>query len=572
MLIENPTFVDIETNGFLDVLDTVHCLALAEGDAPVELLVGYQPIAQRVSTWSSRKAPREASQNASQTASRKVVLVAHNGIAFDIPALAKVFGLREADVVVIDTLVLSRLVFPDMSPDDDMLVLRGKLPARLMGSHSLEAWGYRLGCHKGDYAGGWEEYNPEMGVYCKQDVEVLRKLYKHILKQMPSLESVELEHAVQHIVQRQVRHGVCFNVERAIELNAELRGAIITVEKNLKATFGAWYRATRSDGAGAHIFVPSRDNAKLGYVAGAALCPVELVEFNPGSRAHITKVLLDAGWKPEKFTDAGNPKVDEEVLAGVDHPHVQKILAYLLLKKRLGQLSDGENGWLRLVRKGRIHGSVNTNGAVTGRMTHAAPNLAQVPSVKKGKNDAGEEVVLYGESGGWGYEMRDLFVAPRGKRLVGCDAAGLELRMLGHYMGRYDNGAYANVVVSGDIHTANQHAAGLPSRSNAKTFILRQRDDLLATARLKLRELSEHPTGLSEGNTERSAAVKCRRYPGPERVRKMCRVGELSDVREESCSLHPLADFPAVNVQRLSREGVHPSGWKRVAPPPRVKI
>lgn len=507
MLTTKPIYIDIETNGFLDVLDTVHCLGAADGDAPVELIVGHQPIAKRVSSWASQKA------------SGKMHLVAHNGIAFDIPALAKVFGLDEADVVVVDTLVLSRLVFPDMSPDDDKLVLRGKLPARLMGSHSLEAWGYRLGCHKGDYTGGWAEYNDDMGVYCVQDVEVLRKLYKHILAQMPSLESVELEHQVQHIVQRQVRHGVCFNVERAIELNAELTSALRTLERDLKATFGAWYRAARSDGAGAHIFVPSRDNAKLGYVAGAALCPVERVEFNPGSRAHITKVLLDAGWKPEKFTEAGNPKVDEEVLAGVDHPHVKKILAYLLLKKRLGQLSDGDNGWLRLVRRGRIHGQVNTNGAVTGRMTHSSPNLAQVPSVKKGKNDAGVEVVLYGEAGGWGYEMRDLFCVPRGRKLVGCDASGLELRMLAHYMGRYDDGAYGNIVVSGDIHTANQHAAGLPSRSNAKTFILTHRDDLRVTARLKLRELRGPPTGMSGDNPERSAAGRRRRanrqFQGP---------------------------------------------------------
>lgn len=480
MLIPNPIYFDIETNGFLDVTNTVHCMGVAVGDAPVSLHVEPQGISSVLDSWESEQA----------------TLVAHNGIAFDIPALAKVYDLDASKLVVIDTLVLSRFIFPDMAPEDDKLVLKGKLPARLIGSHSLEAWGYRLGCHKGDYEGGWEEYSEEMGVYCKQDVEVLRKLYKHLLAQAPAMEAVELEHQVQTIIQRQVRHGVCFNVDAAIELNAVLSDKMVHLERDLKATFGKWFQPSKTREGVIKTWTPARDNARLGYCAGAELTPIELVEFNPGSRTHITKVLLDAGWVPEKFTEAGNPKVDEEVLAGVDHPHVKKILAYLLVKKRLGQLSDGDNGWLKQVKRGRIHGSVNTNGAVTGRMTHASPNLAQVPSVKKGKNSAGEVVVLHGEAGGWGYEMRDLFTVPAGKKLVGCDASGLELRMLAHYMGRYDNGKYGQEVVSGDIHTANQKAAGLPTRDNAKTFILRiSWDDLGETPWLKPRELREHPTG-----------------------------------------------------------------------------
>lgn len=491
MLIDQPIYFDIETNGFLEELDTVHCLGLAVGDAPVDLHIYDDKIAGVVYSWEETQA----------------TVVAHNGIAFDIPALTKVFGMDAAKIKVIDTLVLSRFIFPDLAPEDDKLVLKGKLPARLIGSHSLEAWGYRLGCHKGDYAGGWEEYTPEMGEYCKQDVEVLRKLYKHLLAQTPAQEAVELEHQVQTIIQRQVRQGVCFNVDKAIELNAELSDKLVHLERDLKATFGKWFQASKDREGKIKTWTPARDNARLGYVAGAELTPVELVEFNPGSRTHITKVLLDAGWKPEKFTDSGNPKVDEEVLAGVDHPHVKKILAYLLVKKRLGQLADGANGWLKLAKRGRIHGNVNTNGAVTGRMTHASPNLAQVPSVKKGKNEAGEEVVLFGEAGGWGYEMRDLFCVPAGRKLVGCDASGLELRMLAHYMGRFDKGAYGAVVVGGDIHSANQAAAGLPTRSNAKTFILTNRDDLGVTPRLKLRELRGPPTGYSGGNPERSFAV-----------------------------------------------------------------
>ena len=126
-----------------------------------------------------------------------------------------------------------------------------------------------------------------------------------------------------------------------------------------------------------------------------------------------------------------------------------------MLQKRIGQLAEGDQAWLKQVRKGRIHGSVNPNGAVTGRATHSFPNIAQVPS-------SGAE---------YGKECRELFIVPSGWVLMGSDASGLELRCLGHYMAKYDGGAYIREILEGDIHTANQKAAGLEQRSQAKTFI-----------------------------------------------------------------------------------------------------
>jgi DNA polymerase I-like protein with 3'-5' exonuclease and polymerase domains len=126
-----------------------------------------------------------------------------------------------------------------------------------------------------------------------------------------------------------------------------------------------------------------------------------------------------------------------------------------MLQKRIGQLSEGNNGWLKLVKKGKLHGRVNPNGAVTGRATHQNPNLGQVPSL----------------SSEYGKECRDLFTVPKGWKLMGADASGLELRCLAHYMHRYDNGEYVDVVLNGDIHTVNQIAAGLPSRADSKRFI-----------------------------------------------------------------------------------------------------
>jgi DNA polymerase I-like protein with 3'-5' exonuclease and polymerase domains len=148
--------------------------------------------------------------------------------------------------------------------------------------------------------------------------------------------------------------------------------------------------------------------------------------------------------------------VDEDVMKELDYPEAPLLTEYLMVSKRLGQLSEGDAAWMKLVTsKGFIHGSINPNGAVTGRATHMRPNISQVPN--------GEAV--------YGHDCRDLFGVPEGWLLVGADASGLELRCLAHYMARWDKGEYGNVLLNGDIHSVNQKAAGLPTRANAKTFI-----------------------------------------------------------------------------------------------------
>jgi DNA polymerase I-like protein with 3'-5' exonuclease and polymerase domains len=162
------------------------------------------------------------------------------------------------------------------------------------------------------------------------------------------------------------------------------------------------------------------------------------------------------GWVPKEFTKTGVPQIDESVLEKLEYPEAKLLNQLFLVEKRIGQLAEGTQAWLKQVsRMGRIHGSVNTNGAVTGRMTHSNPNLAQVPSSSAYK----------------GHECRALFGPPKGMVQIGADASGLELRCLAHFMSRWDDGAYANAVLNGDIHTVNQEAAGLPTRNQAKTFI-----------------------------------------------------------------------------------------------------
>jgi len=179
------------------------------------------------------------------------------------------------------------------------------------------------------------------------------------------------------------------------------------------------------------------------------------IPFNPASRQQIADRLMKKGWTPQEFTPSGEPKVDEKILAGIEMPEAKLLTEFLMLNKRLGQLGNGKQAWLKLEKKGRIHGRVNHMGAVTSRCTHSDPNVAQVPS----------------GTAAFGEECRSLFHAPKGFTLLGADASGLELRCLAHYMSRYDGGKYGKEILEGDIHTANQLAAGLQTRPQAKTFI-----------------------------------------------------------------------------------------------------
>ena len=199
-----------------------------------------------------------------------------------------------------------------------------------------------------------------------------------------------------------------------------------------------------------------RDNKKRGIKANVPIPVIKRETFNPNSRQHIADRLIAVlGWKPKTFTPTGQPEINEKVLDELKYPEAKIISEYLMIQKRLGQLSDGNQAYLKLNKRGKIYGKVITNGAVTGRCTHHSPNLAQCVS----------------SNSPFGKEFRSLFYSPTSMAFVGCDFSGLELRVLGHYLHNYDNGDFSQKLLENDIHTENQKSAGLSSRAKAKTFI-----------------------------------------------------------------------------------------------------
>jgi len=343
-----------------------------------------------------------------------VSVCGHNLIGYDLPVLKRLWGLSVAPERVVDTLVLSRLYDPSRQ-----------------GGHSLRAWGETLGFPKGDHS-DWSKLSTEMIDYCMRDVEVTEAVHKQLVRDMAdfSPESIELEHKVQFAIQQQERNGWLLDQGLAHELCATFKERMNEIEEELQAKFPPIVTERWSEKTGKRL----KDSVEV---------------FNVGSRQQIAKRLSGLGVRFDKVTDKGNPIVDEAVLDTIDLPEARVISEYLMLQKRYAQV----NSWLEHVKEdGRVHGRVISNGAVTGRMTHQSPNMAQVPA----------------SHSPYGHECRSCWTVPEGKKLVGFDASGLELRMLAHYM---NDKEFTDVLLTDDIHTRNQMAAGLETRPQAKTFI-----------------------------------------------------------------------------------------------------
>lgn len=483
--------------------------------------------------------------------------VAHNGLTFDEDAIPLVYPWwkPKEGSSLIDTIVWSRFIYPDIhraGPNG------WKVPGHMKKNHSLAAWGYRLGEHKGEYKGGWLQWNEDMQSYGEQDTVVLAKLFKWLRAQEPAPVASELEHEFASIIRRQERRGFGFDHEKALVLLASLQQEETTLETSLIESFGEWWdygkpantKAAYEEGPSASdeddedmddpeeqakrkarwevqedfakVVTPTKTRRakiegyaeievtplspttglplkprltkpSIQYSSMVPFTPMKRTEFNPSSRTHVQKRLkVKYGWVPEKFSKGGKskgpqPVIDDDVLSALPYPEAKGLAKYFLLQKRIGQLATGRKAWLKMVREThlptgqtiyRIHGRVNTNGAVTGRCTHSNPNVAQVPKNTAGVKDYPDSPILHGST------CRDLFIPIAPYELWGFDGSSLELCMLAHYVSKYDKGEYATIVSEGkkelgtDPHSWLRDLIGVDiigkgeaGRDNAKTVM-----------------------------------------------------------------------------------------------------
>lgn len=445
-------FFDIETNGLYYSVTKAHCMVIIDQDGNI-----------------SKYRPHEVQEGAKRLLDALAggdFICGHNVINYDIPVLEKLYPDfvvdRKYRPQVIDTLVIARLIYGNIKDSDAGRLKVGTLPRNLYGKQSLKAWGYRLGNLKGTYAeqeDAWEQFNEEMLSYCVQDVQVTKDLYNYLMRSNYPQKPIDLEHEAQWLMAKQERNGFPFDMEKAQALLRTLTERFAVLDTQLRSKIPQ---------IPDKVFIPKRDNKTKGYIKGVPIQRYK--DFNPGSRDQILWVIKNKyNYMPNNedlFDDNGKLKIDDETFTFIQEdttaPTELRSLAgvfneYLIVAKRIGQLSTGKEAWLKHYHTddGCIHGSVNPCGAVTGRATHSNPNIAQVPRV----------------GNPYGRECRELFRPPEGWWQVGVDASGLELRCLAHFMYPYDGGAYAHEILNGDIHTANQKAAGLPERNQAKTFI-----------------------------------------------------------------------------------------------------
>jgi DNA polymerase I-like protein with 3'-5' exonuclease and polymerase domains len=390
---------DAEGNGLVDDASAVHCVVVADLDS--DQINEYGP--------AQITAALEHLAHANY-------LTGHNISGYDLPLLQRLHNWTPSpDCVVMDTLIASRLILPHLGDLDAQAAAMGD-PAlgKLRGSHSLEAWGARLGIPKiGAEITDWSAWTPAMQGRCAGDVAICKALWRFLQPDGYSQQALELEHRTLPICNRITADGVPFDREAAELLRQKWEARRTELKAQLQQ---------------------------------------QLPGTNPNSRLQIGRLLEARGWIPERRTEKkGQPVIDDELLESLPsiYPEFAGLAEHDLLRRRLAQLSNGNQAWLKhIADDGRIHGGLVPIGTPHSRAKHLSPNLAQVPNAKKG--------------GAYAAECRDLFRAPMGWAFVTCDQANLQDRAFAHYLSEFDDGAYVHAFLNGiDQHWESGIALGL---------------------------------------------------------------------------------------------------------------
>ncbi len=400
---------DIEADALLPDLSKCHCFGIKE--------FGKNEVDPRRTIYADHAGYRPISE-ALERLSDADLIVMHNGIGYDAPVIIQLYG---SDAIspgkVYDTLVASRFKNPTQR------------------AHSLGYLGEQLGYEKGAFS-DFTKFTDEMADYCHRDLEVTEKVFEQLWTGEIS-DALALEFRFARVMALQEQHGFRLDVTKAQALESELRQEQLDIERSLQSIWLPKIVERVSEKTGRKL----KDKIEV---------------FNPSSRKQIGERLTEQyGWKPRHYTPSGQPKIDETVLDRLKYDEATQLSRYLRLQKLLGQLSDGNAGWLKLERDGYVHGSVKTIGTATHRCSHFGPNMGQVD-----RRDP---------------RMREVWLPDPGQVLVGCDADALELVCLAHYLGRYDDGEYQDALLNGskddgtDVHSRTQKLLELPTRDHAKT-------------------------------------------------------------------------------------------------------
>jgi DNA polymerase family A/RNase_H superfamily len=501
---------DIETDNLLHAVTKIHVLSI-------------QDVERDIMHVFRQNADENTIPDGIKMLENVKLSVSHNGIAFDLKVIKKLYPSFVAPPAA-DTLVLARAHYADIKKTDFDRVKKKTMPSHLIGRHGLEAWGYRLGMVKGDYTAEceakgispWAAWSVEMEDYCINDVYLTELLWLQMNAEKERAKvpdkARELETQIHTLMVQAQVDGTFFDKAAAETLAAELETGREIIADEVIKTFGSWYGPAKKYIVGPRWDDPAGVNAKKEYAAprdhfnedssravwGEVTCPrtsrkatdrgalhqdrvvkmapfcrIQLIDFNPNSRVQIIDRLnVTYGWTPGEFTELGNPEVNDDILEalGSTVPIAAKLASLMYFTKRLGQIKNGAQAWLKAVSdEGKVHTTTNVGGTVTGRATHSNFNISQVPSVVV-KNG----IVLQGLAGKHGWECRSLFYTPEvvgGEpwTQLGADLKGIELRCLAEVCAPFDDGELIKVILSGeDIHAYNMRMTGITDRTQIK--------------------------------------------------------------------------------------------------------
>lgn len=397
---------DIETTAIKPKelwIDRIHFVVWKEHNVDMEPIIDYD-----VDLWLSRFADNE-----------DIELIGHNIIMFDIPQLQHHFPGHEWNAKFTDTMLLSRICAP-MLPITDHI--QDKIyPKKLRGSHSLAAWGIRLGNQKGDFKGPWDKPTPEMEEYAKQDIRVTEDVY-NILLTSP--------YYTQHIVEYEHEVHKLFTDDIYIK-GVQLKG-LEELEQRIQRDFETALEEIK----------------QLGF------------EGNPNSRQQVAKFLIEhCGWEPKVFTEkTGAPKVSADTL-----PEDSPFKKYYLIQKPLSMVETLKK---ETYNDGKLHPVIATCNTRSTRTSSYSPNVQQIPRASDNEDPEKPWLSKYGQ------EFRALFAAGEGKILVGADLSSLELRMMAHALAQFAHRyEWIEMLEAGkDVHAENARILGL-ERAEAKSVV-----------------------------------------------------------------------------------------------------
>lgn len=443
--------VDIEADGLLDTIKNIWCIIAKDIDTNKVYVFNpsnlseFPVFANGITEW-----------------------IGHNFINYDARALNKVLGIKIPLSKITDTLVLSRLVFPVFESG---------------GGHSLEDWGTRLKFPKMSF-NDWTKYSEEMEVYCSNDVELNHLIYLRLMRNLKdfSQSSIRLEHNMRFILDRMNDNGFKLDEERAQTLFVEITNECARIEEEIKTDYPPrkvytqryYPKFTKAGTIGKvseriirenlHDMEVDKDGKTYYHI-------YEMRPFNLGSPKDVRERMEEAGWQPIIFKkpsktqkdqglEIGHPELCEENFATLpeDAPKSAKNIAkWMMLISRVRTIKQ----WFEALSPidGCVHGRVIEIGANTHRMSHQAPNMANISKVKmkKVENPDGSisEVLAWGLEADYRTDMRACWTTrdPLHRCIVGVDLSGIQLRAFAHYA---NNEEYANQILSGDIHAWNR--------------------------------------------------------------------------------------------------------------------